>query len=69
MLAYKFEFWEEMLWAGLVGVGVFGLQLLIQFEPNDVIANWETYLISAGGGMVRAFAAAAIIVFRPRKTS
>lgn len=54
-MMYNFKLVEEMAWFGFVSAGVALLEVLIRFDP-ETITSWETWAISLGGGLVRAFA-------------
>lgn len=63
-MTYRFKILEELVWAGLVAVGITLLTVLVTFEPSQ-IGDWKTWVVGLGGGAVRAFAAAILARLRP----
>ena len=57
-MTYKFKPLDELVWVGVVAVGVYALQLLVVLDLEEVAGNWQTYVIAAASGIVRAGAAA-----------
>jgi hypothetical protein len=58
---YKFKKLEELGWAAAIGAGIFGLQVLADFDPSTV-TDWKTYAIASGAGALRAAGAAALVL-------
>lgn len=54
---YEFKRLQEYAWAGIVAALVFGLQVLVEFDP-DKVTDWKAWAIALGAGMVRAVAGA-----------
>lgn len=63
-MEYDFKIVQELIWAGIVAVGITLLTVLVTFEPSE-IGDWETWAVSLGGGLVRAFAAAVLAQLKP----
>lgn len=56
---YNFKFLEEILWAAGIAAALLVLQTLVLFDPSK-IQDWSTWIITLGGGLVRAVAGAII---------
>ena len=57
MMKYDFDRGKELAWFAAVAAGTFLLVLAVDFDPS-VTTDWRAYAVAAGGGMVRAAAAA-----------
>jgi hypothetical protein len=64
---YNFKRLEELLWFGGVAAVVFVLQLVAELDPEVVLQDWKAYVIAAGAGAARAFAAAILARVRSRE--
>ena len=56
-MKYDFNRIAELAWFAAVAAGTFLLVLAVDFDP-DTVTSWQAYVVAAGGGMVRAAAAA-----------
>jgi hypothetical protein len=61
-MKYDFRLLPEALRAGTFAAIVFGLQLLVRFNVEDVAVDWETWATSGASGIVAASAAAGLAV-------
>ncbi len=67
-MKYEFKMIPELIFALVVGAVVFVFQLFVAFEP-EAISNWETWAITAAGGLTRAVAAAGLAYLASRGLS
>ena len=63
---YVFKRVEELAWAGLVAAAIFGLTILVDFDP-DKIQDWQTWAIALASGCLRAAAGAVLAALRTQK--
>ena len=65
-MKYNFKKSEELGWAVAVAVGIFVLDILIQFDPA-VVTDWRAWAVAILGGTVRAGAAGALAYIQATK--
>ena len=58
-MRYEFKFWQEILWAVIVGAVIAALTMLVDFRP-EAIQDWSTWAIAFGGAIARGAAAVAL---------
>jgi len=58
-MRYEFKFWQEILWAVIVGAVIAALTMLVDFRP-EAIQDWRTWAIAFGGAIARGAAAVAL---------
>ncbi len=63
---YDFKLAPEAIRAAGFAALVFGLQLLVEFNIDEVAVDWQTYMKAGGSGLVAAAAAGALAVFTRR---
>jgi hypothetical protein len=63
---YEFKLIPEAVRAAGFAALVFGLQLLVEFNIDEVILDWQTYMKAGASGLIAAAAAGALAVFTRR---
>ena len=69
-MQYEFKLIPEAVRAGGIALLVFVVTLLVDFDVDEVVSDWQTYVKSlASGGVAAAAAAILAVLTRPRSTS
>jgi hypothetical protein len=63
---YVFKLVPEAVRAAGFAAIVFGLQLLVEFNVDEVAVDWATYAKAGASGLIAAAAAGALAVFTRR---
>lgn len=58
---YNLKLREELVWGLIVAVTTYLLQVLVEFKP-EIISDWRAWGIALAAGMVRAGAAALLVI-------